>query len=107
MEQMDNVTGGTVNETLAVWDAILRKNGKSGEIGRVVTDALHSIPVIGSLSNCAIAELTEDILKKGLHMDSYCSVGWFGGGHRQTHNWYKIGDQYYSTEQVVDMINKM
>lgn len=107
-EQLDNISGGTVEQFTDIWNALEKQAGTLGDIEGGLRKILDSIPG-GQIGTAAwrnvAAPMAELALKKCYGVDSNISIGWLGTGFRESGNTYSKGGNSLTHQQVLDIIN--
>ena len=106
-EQLENISGGNVEQFTDIWNALEKKAGTLGEIDNGLRKILDMLPG-GKIGTAAwrnvAAPLAEKALKDCYGIDSNISIGWLGSGFRESGNSYSKGGNSLNHQQVLDII---
>ena len=108
MEQLDNISGGTVDEFNAIYSEMEKKMGVVGDISNGIRKIGGAIPVAGQVGTAAWnnigSRIAERILKDSFGIKANISIGWGGMGFRESDNYYSKDGKRLTHGQVLDII---
>ena len=108
MEQLDNISGGTVDEFNAIYSEMEKKMGVVGDISNGIRKIGGAIPVAGQVGTAAWnnvgSRIAERILKDSFGIKANISIGWGGTGVRESDNYYSKDGKRLTHGQVLDII---
>ena len=108
MEQLDNISGGTVDEFNEIYSTMEKKMGVVGDISNGIRKIGGAIPVAGQIGtvawNNAGSRIAERILKDSFGIKANISIGWGGTGFRESDNYYSKDGKNLTHGQVLDLI---
>ena len=109
MDQLDNISGGTVAEFNDIYNAFEKKVGTVGEVSNGIRTIVDAIPVAGKVSTAAWHNIAAPLVEKGLKdvygIDANISIGWLGSGFRESGNIYSKNGKGLSHQEVLNIIN--
>ena len=108
MEQLDNISGGTVDEFNAIYSEMEKKMGVVVDISNGIRKIGGAIPVAGQVGTAAWnnvgSRIAERILKDSFGIKANISIGWGGTGFRESDNYYSKDGKRLTHGQVLDII---
>jgi hypothetical protein len=109
IEELDKVSGGTVDQFNEIYSAIEKQAGVAGDISNAVRGIVKEIPAVGaagtSIWRNAAAPMAELVLKKEYGIDAKISIGWVGTGFRESDNQYSRNGKSLTHQEVLGIMN--